>query len=65
MLHYLQTALKEARASEVVLKVTEGTQAVKESGSFSAIIATTTVGRGTAVVCYQCRELGHTTVIVH
>ena len=54
-----ETALKKARASEVVLKETEGMQAVKEPGNSTTMIAATNVGRSTIVVCYRCGELGH------
>ena len=49
-----ETALKKARASKVVLKETEGMQAIKEPGNSTAMIAATNVGRSTIMVCYQC-----------
>ena len=58
-----ETALKEARASEVVLKETEEMQAVKETRDSATVIAATNVSRTTSMVCYQCGELGHSALV--
>ena len=53
------TALKKARAAEVVLKETEGMQVgKKEPGSYPMIHATSTRST-TRPVCFRCGELGH------